>query len=891
MNATIDTVSSPTHSGGVNVFRGLMWRHWLAGRWAVMSGLTVLLIGGWALMLFHHPGWIIGAGSIFAMISGVVFGGLDAADGSEEFAFALPPTRSQRYLSGIFVGGGSVLAFCLIGTLSIALDLPQYAWSLVVDSGFTTPFGPWPEKYLYFLAVVIPLLVFACTHICASLSQTRGAVWFSWLPALIVTGLAAFLGCLAEEELWRDVNGYICIPSMLAMAAMGLLFGHNRYVRKEGVSRPGRSGSGGNTWSVFVVLAIVAVFAFTMSLFVARVAHDSSSYVEAVNEPAVPNGSAPTAPSPRSPTTAPTNAEAKRRQAEEARIIRARARATAQQAEADARAASRVAHDYSIVATVFPGVALLVVLLVLFLVMCRKRSFRGAPSRRLRKRHIVTRSVCAVLAITILASIGFFSWRQTTAVYALESTDLGTIRIPTKKAAPLTAEIKSHRHVELSEARLLINAVIMEATASDGFRAVRADEFDVTWRNGSSCEISKRLKLGDSTISYRMNISRVSVHRDEPSTEPEIEGNGYWSIRVDRGVGGGYSSSSQGVHMDDNVAIVDDIRTGSSYGNIKPLSTVPTVARYGQLLICVFVDLADADDKLAAVPVEQFLTERHNQIITRASRSGRSSSADWRWRVDPDAPLTANLIQHIGISSVLLALAAILLGQLFTRRGLATAAMLTLVVLYAAAIDRIALETHISHAKDAKAPLSERMIACKAAANTFFFARTASNGLSVLTDDRQNPALLRHRAERLSILLKAIAEIGKTGANLPRNWSAWNLRMNTPNEHIRKARRFKITAYYNRSGDTPALVVVRTFPDHLYRRRLTQQTLWTVVFSQVDATGRIVMLSPSLRATVIGDENDMNQAAWAARRNKLPNSDVWTRLILPAAAKLTQDQP
>ncbi len=162
MNSTTDTISRPVHAGGTRVFRGLLWRHWLAGRWVIMSALTALLIGGWALMLFHHPGWIIGAGSIFAMIAGVIFGGVDAADGSEEFAFALPPTRSQRYLSGIFIGGGSVLAFCLIGTLSIALDLPQYAWSLVIDSGFTTPFGPWPEKYLYFLAVVIPLLVFAC---------------------------------------------------------------------------------------------------------------------------------------------------------------------------------------------------------------------------------------------------------------------------------------------------------------------------------------------------------------------------------------------------------------------------------------------------------------------------------------------------------------------------------------------------------------------------------------------------------------------------------------------------------------------------------------------------------------------------------------------------------
>jgi len=711
----------------------------------------------------------------------------------------------------------------------------------------------------------------------------------SWLPALIVTGLAALLGCMAEDELWREPNGYICVPSMLAMAAMGLLFGHNRYVRKEGVSRPGRSGAGGNTWAVFVVLAIVVVFAFTMSLFVARVTHDSSIHLENMEQLADTNASESASPSPRSPTSAPISDEAKQRQAEETLI----AQAMAQQDEANAiaaRATARAAQDHSIIATVIPGAVLLIILLVIFLVMCRKRSFRTAPSRRLRKRHIVTRAVCAVLAITILAAIGFFSWSQSNAIYLFDPSEPGSVRIRTKRPAALTAD-KSDRNDRLDEARLLIKAVVMEATASGGFRAVRADEFDVTWRKGISCGISNQFKLDGGAISYRMKITRVSVHRDGASTEPEIEGDGYWSIRVDRGAGAGYSSSTQGVDIDDNIAIVDDIRTGSSYGNNKPLSTIPTVTRYGQLLLCVFIDLADADDRLAAIPVEQFLTERHSQIIARVRRSGRSSSSDWRWRVDPDVPLAANLIQHIGISGVLLALVAVLLGQLFTRRGLATAAMLTLVVLYVAAIDRITLETNISHAKDAKAPLSKRMIACKAAANTFFFARTASDELAALTDDQKNPAVLRHRAERLSILLKAIADIGKTGANLPRNWSAWNLSLNTPNEHVSRALRCRITAYYDQSGSIPSMVVVTILPEHLHHRRFTQQTLWTVVFSQVNATGRIVVLSPSLRATVIGDKNDMNQAARAARRNEHPNSDVWTRLILPTAVKLTENQP
>jgi cytochrome c551/c552 len=67
--------------------------------------------------------------------------------------------------------------------------------------------------------------------------------------------------------------------------------------------------------------------------------------------------------------------------------------------------------------------------------------------------------------------------------------------------------------------------------------------------------------------------------------------------------------------------------------------------------------------------------------------------------------------------------------------------------------------------------------------------------------------------------------------------------------------------------------------------------LWRVVFSQVDATGRIAVVGPSLRTVVTGNENDMLQAVQALKYSRLPNSDVWTRLILPTAKRLTEDQP
>jgi len=883
MNATRETIPDIEHTGGMNVFRGLLWRHWLAGRWVIMGGLIVLLTGGWVLMLFHHPGWIIATGSIFAAISGMVFGGADAADGSEEFAFALPPTRSQRYISGIVLGGGAVLAYCLIGTLSIVLDLPQFLWSLVVDSGFTTPFGPWTETYLYFLSIVIPLLVFACTHVCASLSQTRGAVWLSWLPAAGITGLVVWLGCMTEDEVWGRINGYICVPSMLALGVMGLLFGHTRYVRKEGISRPGGTPAGGGSWWIWIIAVLIAVSLMMMPLYVWKVS-DSSPYPPMGEEARHAAGAI----SPSRPVQATTQ-ETADTYAERIEQQRAKTRAMAE-AEAEAMIAERAAQTDSKIAMSAVAVTLLVILLVTVLVLVRMRHARPVRLRGPRKRHIVTKSVCAALAAAILASIGFFSWREAAAIYASESTGPRSLHVPSKKAAALTAVVKSNRNAPLTEARLLVKAVVMEAITPTNFRAVRADEFDVAWRAGKSSAVSNYFTLGDSLISYNLIINRVYVQRSTDSTGVGVQGNGNWNMKINYVNGRGYSSSSGGVQIIDGIAIAKNLRIGNSSGRNKPLSAVPAVAKYGQLILCVFVDLADADDKLATIPVGQFIAERHEQILARTDRQSSGSSLSRRWNIDPEAPPTVNLIEHVGFASLLLLLAAGLLGQLFMRRGLATVAMLATVVLYAAAIDRVALGMHLSHARNTETPLSKRLIACQGAANTFFFAKTASRQLRAIADDKLSPESLKHRAGRNSILLGAMADTGRTTGNVGA------LRTRSTSVHLstqkdgRKTLQWRITVYYMRQSERPLMVAVQALPRHLRDDKLGWQMLRKVIFSQVDATGRIAVVGPSLRAVVTGNENDMLQAVRASQRGRLADSDVWTRLILPAAKRLTEDQ-
>ncbi|MDP6545319.1 MAG: hypothetical protein QGH60_15145 [Phycisphaerae bacterium] len=614
---------------------------------------------------------------------------------------------------------------------------------------------------------------------------------------------------MAEDEIWGQINGYICVPALPAMGAMFLLFGHTRYVRKEGISRPGGPTANGGSWWIWIIVTVIVVFLLMISLYTWTASHDSSPYPVKENIP--PRGSNAAASVLASRPVHPTTQEAA--DIEEALIEqqRAEARAMARQAEAKAEAMASeraMRTGYSIALSV-PVVMLLVILLVTVLVLVRRRRVRPVRLRGPRKRHIVTRSVCAAMAVAILASIGFFSWREATAIYTSESTGPGSVRIPTKKAAALTAEVKPNRNAPLTEARLLVKAVVMEAVTPTSFKAVRADEFDVAWRSGKNSGVSNYFTLGDSLLSYHLIISRVYVQRSKDSTEVRVQGDGNWNIRVNYVNRGGHSSSSGGVHIIDGIAIAQNLRIGSLFRTNKPLSVVPPVAKYGQLILCVFVDLADADDKLTTIPVGEFITERHDEILTRASRQGRSSSSSRRWRVDPDAPPTINLIEHVGFASLLLLLAAGLLGQLFMRRGLATVAMLATVVLYVAAIDRIVLGMHLSYARDTETPLSKRMTACQGAANTFFFAKTASSRLRAIADDKLSPEALQVRAGKNSILLGAIADTGKDPDH------ARAFRSTTTSMHLTthakdgpETLQWHITTYYMRRSEKPAMVAV-----------------------------------------------------------------------------------
>src|SRR5678815_193701 len=107
------------------VWRGLLWSEWYAHSQVLLIFLAVWLLAVWTLPLFTHPGWILILGGLYALMAGPMYGGADVLEGCEEFTFALPPTRTERFFSRLIVGLGTLLFLCFMNVVALGLDLPQ----------------------------------------------------------------------------------------------------------------------------------------------------------------------------------------------------------------------------------------------------------------------------------------------------------------------------------------------------------------------------------------------------------------------------------------------------------------------------------------------------------------------------------------------------------------------------------------------------------------------------------------------------------------------------------------------------------------------------------------------------------------------------------------------
>jgi hypothetical protein len=218
---------------GAAVWRGLLWCEWFSHAKLLLMVLAAWLLCVWVLPFFTHPGWILLLGGLYALVAGPIFGGDDVVEGCEEFSFALPATRSQRYLARLIVGGGSLLALTLLDLLALGLDLSQTLARLYLQTGLIKPVQVAHPGVLYGLVVAVPCAVFAFAFAGAAVTHSRGHVLTIWFWGGLLALVALRAGLQYEQLMWNKFNGLVACPLLLIAGTGALAAGWWHYCRKE----------------------------------------------------------------------------------------------------------------------------------------------------------------------------------------------------------------------------------------------------------------------------------------------------------------------------------------------------------------------------------------------------------------------------------------------------------------------------------------------------------------------------------------------------------------------------------------------------------------------------------------------------------------------------------
>src|SRR6266498_2021614 len=213
--------------------RVVLWCEWYAHGKLLLFFLATWLACVWVLPLYANPAWILLFGGLYALIAGPIYGGSDTIEGCEEFTFALPPTRGERYLARLAVGGGAFLLFTALDLLALGLDLPQILAKLYVDTGLIHPRPVFKSGLLFGLVAAFPLAVFAFSFVLSAVAHSRALVLTAWFWAALLALATLQLGFWYEDLVWDKLNGFFACPLLALLAIASLCGGHRTYARKE----------------------------------------------------------------------------------------------------------------------------------------------------------------------------------------------------------------------------------------------------------------------------------------------------------------------------------------------------------------------------------------------------------------------------------------------------------------------------------------------------------------------------------------------------------------------------------------------------------------------------------------------------------------------------------
>ena len=220
------------------MWRALLWGEWFSHSRLLLASLLAWLLTVWFLPLVVHPLWILAFGVLFAVFGGPVFGGADVIHGCEEYAFALPATRAQRYGARVTVGIGALLVYSLMDVLALKGHLSDVLLRVFVTTGLPAVQLNQPLM-LYGLVVAIPVSVFSLGFSLAALASSRAVVFTAWVWGILGSLVVLRGGVQLEEMRFDRPNGYIAVPLLSALSAGSLWIAGRRYRAKEAVTGGG----------------------------------------------------------------------------------------------------------------------------------------------------------------------------------------------------------------------------------------------------------------------------------------------------------------------------------------------------------------------------------------------------------------------------------------------------------------------------------------------------------------------------------------------------------------------------------------------------------------------------------------------------------------------------
>lgn len=227
------TEELPTARTRCQAWKGLLSFEWKAHSRLFLSLIALWLVAVWVLPLADNPAWILAFGLVYALIAGPAVGGHDILEGCEEYSFALPPSRIERFWIRFALGGSAFLVFTSLDLLALGLDLSQAVARLYVDAGLLKPVDVLEPRLLLGLVIAFPFACFALTFALAANAPTRSLVLTSWFWSALACLLILRMGLFYEYWHWGGWMGYVTTPALILAGLGALWIGCYFYRSKE----------------------------------------------------------------------------------------------------------------------------------------------------------------------------------------------------------------------------------------------------------------------------------------------------------------------------------------------------------------------------------------------------------------------------------------------------------------------------------------------------------------------------------------------------------------------------------------------------------------------------------------------------------------------------------